>query len=410
MLRTSFRLPFRLAGIPLYLHFSFLLVLPLMALGAAQYLGEIIQRFGLNPEAVTQSNLLFLGLVAALGLFVCVVLHELGHSLAARRFNVKVRRITLWFLGGVAEFEEMPRQRGAEAIVGIAGPIVSFVLAAIFWGLVKFIVPTSAPSVWVVCFYLFTINLMLGLFNLLPALPMDGGRILRSLLALKMSHARATVVAGYVAKAIAIAMGLAGVLYFHNLWLVVLAFFIFTAVRSETTYSVITDLLRGVRVGDITNRDMRTLPAGMSVGELAHFIFTAGHNSFAVADDHGRIIGTIGPEQIQNVHPQTPIWQAMTSPIQAISEHADALDALARMNRGEAPRLMVVDDAGGMIGILSQADLLRAAQMRAAGFQTVSHQQPISAQPVIPPYAPAAPFGYTPGDAARDPQRYARPL
>src|SRR5207248_1934582 len=193
-------------------------------------------------------------------------------------------------------------------------------------------------------------------------------------------------------------------------WFIVLAIFIYTAVRSETTYSVLTDLLRGVRVGDITNRDMRAIPAGMSVGELAHFIFTAGHNSFAVADDHGRIIGTIGPEQIQNVHPQTPIWQAMTSPFQTISEHADALDAFARMTRGEAPRLMVVDDAGQMIGVLSQADLLRAAQMRAAGFQTVSQPQPISAQPVIPPYAPTAPFGYTPADAPRDPQRYARPL
>src|SRR3954469_11186292 len=135
MFRKAFRLPFRLAGIPLYLDISFLIVLPLMVWLTTQNLGAMVR----HPTAPVASGLfrgpaaLLLGVVAVAGLFASVVLHELGHSLTARRYGVHVRRITLWFLGGVAEFEEMPRQRGAEAVVAIAGPIVSFALAGLFW-------------------------------------------------------------------------------------------------------------------------------------------------------------------------------------------------------------------------------------------------------------------------------------
>src|SRR2546423_12754714 len=106
----------------------------------------------------------------------------------------------------------MPRQRGAEAVVGIAGPIVSFVLALMFCSL-AILIPRSIPSVWIIAYYLAVINLMLGLFNLLPALPMDGGRILRSLLALKMPHARATLIAGNVSKVLAIGLGIYGLFF-----------------------------------------------------------------------------------------------------------------------------------------------------------------------------------------------------
>src|SRR5439155_15460300 len=129
------------------------------------------------------------------------------------------------------------------------GPVLSFVLAGIFWGLTT-IVPRSSPSAWIVVWYLGMVNLMLGLFNLLPALPLDGGRILRSLLALRMPHPRATLIAGNVSKVLAVLLGIWGVLTF-NVWTVVLAFFVFTAVKSETQQGIVTDLLRGLYVGDL---------------------------------------------------------------------------------------------------------------------------------------------------------------
>jgi Zn-dependent protease len=365
MLRNGYRLPFRLAGIPLYLDVSFLLILPLMVWLTARNLAVLVHQpqFGLDIDAAVFQGLmpLALGLFSVIGLFVSIVLHELGHSLTAQRFGVKVRRITLWFLGGVAEFEEMPRQCGAEAIVGIAGPIVSFVLAGVFWSLTA-IVPRSAPSVWIVVWYLGMVNLMLGLFNLLPALPLDGGRILRSLLALRMPHARATVIAGNIAKVIAVGLGIYGL--FANLWLVVLAFFIFNAVKGETRQSVVTDLLHGIGVGELMNRDVGTVPAN----------------------------------------------------VPAISYRASAFDAFRLMAGNNVGRLIVVDDYGRMAGIITQEDLMRELQVRTAGFQVTGGQQAAPSsyaqRPAgdFTPYPSPGTFGYTPVDVARDPQRYARPF
>ena len=398
MFRSSYRLPFRLAGIPLYIHISFLLILPLMVWGTAQNISILVQqpRFGLDldPAAFSGWAAGVLGFIAVIGLFISVVLHELGHSLTARLYGVKVRRITLWFLGGVAEFEEMPRQRGAEAVVGIAGPIVSFILAALFLGLVV-VIPRTAPSLWVVVYYLAAINLMLGLFNLLPALPMDGGRILRSLLALKLPHARATVIAGNVSKVMALGLALWGLIHF-NMWMIVLAFFIFTAVKRETQQTIAIDLLRGLGVADLMTRTANTLPAAITVGQLSSYIFGQPHASFPIADEQGRVIGTVGTEQLQNLHPATPLWQVMSTQILAIPEHASALEAFALMNQNNLPRLIVLNDFGQLTGLITMSDLLRAIQQRMSNPNP--SQPPTSvhvqrAAGAFPGYPPSTPVG-----------------
>ncbi len=182
MFSKTFRLPFRLAGIPLEMDISFLLILPVMAWLIGSRVGQLAQMWGIAHAHSLEAGATpyALGLIAAVGLFICVVLHELGHSLAARAFGVKVRSITLWFLGGVAQFEEIPRKKGQEAIVGAAGPVVSFGLAALFWVAATFSPPW--PALEFVLGYLAITNLVLGVFNLIPAIPLDGGRILRSIL------------------------------------------------------------------------------------------------------------------------------------------------------------------------------------------------------------------------------------
>jgi Zn-dependent protease len=416
MFRNAFRLPFRLAGIPLYLDISFLLVLPLMIWLTAQNLSSMVHHPGMGlGQSLHGSLALLLGLVAVVGLFASVVLHELGHSLTARRYGVHVRRITLWFLGGVAEFEEMPRQRGAEAVVAIAGPLVSFALAGIFWAVTAFAPLDALPYVRLVTGYLYAINLALGVFNLLPAMPMDGGRILRSLLAMRLGMPRATVIASNVAKVIAIGMGVLGLM--GNLWLILLAFFIWNGARAEAQQEVVTDLLKDLGVADLMNRDVRTVPAAMPVGELTRWIVAQHHPSFPVVDDLGRLIGTVGVEQLRGAHPEMPVWQVMSTQVHTVPQHAGALDAFRLMGRLNAPRLVVVDDDGRMVGILSQADLARAIQVRMMGFQVVNGDDgapvQVQVQRAAPFYGPSpqqAGFGYTNGDAPRDPQRYARPL
>jgi Zn-dependent protease len=361
MFRKGIRLPFNLAGIPLYLDYSFLLILPLMVWATAGNLGRFATHLGL--DRLQGPAALALGLFAVLGLFASVVLHELGHSLTARRYGVNVRRITLWFLGGVAEFEEMPRQRGAEAVVAIAGPIVSFALAGLFWVASMFV--QGVPAAWLICFYLTAVNLMLGLFNLIPAMPLDGGRILRSLLALRMPYARATAIAGNVAIALAILLGVWGLTSFNG-WTMVLAFFIFNAARNETRQSLIVESLRGLRVGDVMNR----LFPGM----------------------------------------------LPTANVVTIRQDAPAVDAITLMARQHVGQLVVVDDVGQSVGVISMSDLLHAIDARSTQYQRVQSapgtiritRLDLDPPAAHPAYPPSERVGYTPPHADRDPQRYAR--
>ena len=169
-------------------------------------------------------------------IFICVVLHEFGHSLTAMRFGVHVRSVLVTFLGGIAQFDAIPRKPLHEFLITVAGPSVNFAIAAVLWLVVGFPqdwaaldVPTSAADL---ARLLLVANLFLGIFNLIPAFPMDGGRILRSILATQMSYVRATFWAVTLAKVI-MGIGIAVSLYFGNYRRAALCFFIFTAGEAE---------------------------------------------------------------------------------------------------------------------------------------------------------------------------------
>jgi CBS domain-containing protein len=215
-------------------------------------------------------------------------------------------------------------------------------------------------------------------------------------------------------------MGVLGLM--GNLWLILLAFFVWNGARAEAQQEVVTDLLKDLGVADLMNRDVRTVPAAMPVGELTRWIVAQHHQSFPVVDDLGRVIGTVGVEQLRGAQPQMPVWQVMSTQVHTVPQHAGALDAFRLMSRLGSPRLVVLGDTGQMVGILSQADLARAIQVRMMGFQVVNADNDAPPIPVQVQRTTAAPpsfygtspqqagFGYTNGDAPRDPQRYARPL
>jgi len=209
-------------GIGIYVHYTFLALLAwilLSHLGAGRGLGYAL------------GGVLFMAAV-----FGIVVLHELGHALAARRYGIGTRDITLWPIGGIARLERMPDEARQELVVAACGPAVNVALAAAFWGVAAFLdlFVTPSSSLWLgrqFLHRLIVVNVGLAVFNLLPAFPMDGGRILRALLAFRMDYVDATRVAAAAGKAMAVVFGVAGL--FFNPMLILIAFFVWSTASNE---------------------------------------------------------------------------------------------------------------------------------------------------------------------------------
>jgi Zn-dependent protease/predicted transcriptional regulator len=396
MFRKAYRLPFSLLGIPIYIDVTFLFILPVLAWMIASQVGVWARVVGVEDHPALHRPWvpLLLGLVAAVGLFASVLVHELGHSVVARWYGVPVRRITLWLLGGMAQFDEMPRQRGGEAVVAVAGPLVSVAVGILFWAVGHALPPSAVPA-WFVVSYLWRTNLVLAIFNMLPALPLDGGRVLRSLLALRMPHLRATQIAAGVSKFLAILLGLAG-LFTGNLMLMAVAFFVYVAGNAEVRDSMVAEMLAGVRVGELMSPRVGTVPPDMGLVELAREMVRQHQQGFVVVDPStNRVVGMVSLEDLQyeppgNGHaqgghaqggqgfagqgvggrvlpPDPRAADVMRQPVCTIRQEAPAIDALQRMGRTRCSRLAVVDAAGNMVGVITKNDLMRAIEMRTMG-------------------------------------------
>ncbi len=368
MLGRGVRLPFTLLGIPVILDWSFLIVLPLLAYMIGSNVEAYARQFRIPGADALAGTHLGLGLAAALGLFVCVILHELGHAVTARLYNVEVRSITLWFLGGMAHIAEMPRRRAGEAVVAVVGPIVSFAIGAAVWGLWMAGVFTS-PGAQFLAAYLAVVNVMLGAFNLLPALPLDGGRILRSLLALGLSHVRATRITAAVSKVVALGLALLGLLT-GNVFLLFIAFFIFMGVQAETRQSIASDLLRGLSVADLMSRDVKHVHPWLSVADLTNIMLDERHLGFPVIDERGRLVGMVSLRELTTTprpRPGSLVRDVMLHDPPLIRDDAPAEAALHRLGTDTMNRLIVIDATGSVVGIITGADIMRAIQIRALG-------------------------------------------
>lgn len=365
MFTRAIQLPFKLLGIPLLLDWTFLIILPLMAWLIAGDISGLARQLHLGDVSpITQGAWPYIiGLIAAVGLFLSVVIHELGHAVVGRIYGVRTKSITLWALGGVAQFDEMPRQRGAEAIVAIVGPIVSMVLGALF-AILWFSSASFAIGFRFVFAYLTMLNFSLAVFNLLPALPLDGGRVLRSLLALRMPHFQATQVSASISRGLAILLGIAGLMF--NPWFIAIAFFIYIAVNSETQHSLIFEMLRGIKVDDLMTRPVKTVSPEETVAELTARMFREHHLGFPVVDGQQRLLGIVTLANLQGADPSSRVGQVMTPTVATIGSRASALDAFHLMGQNNFGRLVVMDD-GQLQGIITKSDLMRAIQLRMAG-------------------------------------------
>ncbi|EMA14570.1 CBS domain-containing protein [Haloarcula marismortui] len=362
-------------GIPIQLDLTFLLVLPLFAWIIGTQIEQTTELLngtlnaGLDVAVLTDGALVWvLGIGAALGLFTGVVLHELGHSLVAIRYGFPIDSITLWLFGGIAQLSEMPEDWKQELVIAIAGPIVSIAVGAVCYVAFQILpsgAATAIESARFILGYLALMNIALAAFNMLPGFPMDGGRVLRALLARRRSYARATTIAAEVGKIFAVFLGLFGIFVLGNIFLAGLAFFIYIGAAGESRQTSMRAAFEGVTVADVmTPADhVTTVADDMSVRELIQTMFRERHTGYPVKRS-GEVVGLVTLEDaraVQEVEREAyTVGDVMTTEIITISPETDVMDALTSLQQNSVGRLLVTDEDGSFEGLLTRSDIMTA--------------------------------------------------
>ncbi len=347
-MRTSFRI-FTAAGIEVRVHLSLLIILVLL-----------IYAFYVSPQpygfADFQTSVrLVLSVLAAVLLFAAVLAHEYAHSLVAMRYGVKVRGIMLFIFGGVAMMESIPKTPGEELRISLAGPATSLAIAVISFA--ASYVPLAELSALFRLFGYF--NALLAIFNLLPAFPMDGGRVLRSLLAKRMSYVRATRIAAETGKMLAVFMGITGI--FYNPWLILIALFIYIGASEEERLVTIESILGSLKVRDLMTEQIVTVKPDMRVGELIDFMLKFKHLGYPVVEN-GELVGIVTLKDVINADPGIEVRNVMTRNVITVTPETSAFEAFKIMSERNIGRLPVVE-SGRLVGIISRSDLMNATEI-----------------------------------------------
>lgn len=346
-------------GVDVKIHFSLIFLLLYVVLVAVGQFSLVVEESGVNPAGISGSAGGW-SLIFALALFVSVLLHEFAHVLVAQAMGVRVRGITLMMLGGVSEMEKIPEQRYAEFKVSVAGPLMSFALAAALFGLRS---ASGSDNVDLFGFWLGRVNLVLGIFNLFPAFPLDGGRALRSVLAVRQGPVRATQIAGSVAKGIAWALGILGVLSF-NLLLLLIAFFIYSAASGEMLLLASRDLVKsvfardiGVRTGFLTESD--------TLDVAARIMLDLGQTALPVLVPEGQaaVITAGAFRGVPQIHwASMSVGQLMTPVSRALESGESLEEALPELM---AHGVLPWRESGRYAGIVRYRDLTDLMELRA---------------------------------------------
>jgi Zn-dependent protease/predicted transcriptional regulator len=361
----------RITDIPIRLNITLVVFLPVLAwlISREEQLTLYAETVnGISPQAIdiavirSGSTPEIAGIVTAIGLFVGVLLHELGHSWTARRYGVTISSITLWIFGGMARMEDLPEDWDIELYVAIAGPAMSVLVGAVCY-LLLFVVPAQ-PTVVFVVGSLALINVTLAVFNLIPAFPMDGGRVLRALLARSRPYAEATQTAATVGKLLAILMAVFAVLAFAPILLLV-AMFVYIAAGAESRTTVLRELLRGITVRELMSTDVRTIAPETTVAEFIDRVLTERTTVYPVMD-RGTVTGVVTLESVRGVDPETrkdtAVADVMGPAPPSVEPGTDAFEALATMSAASGDRVLVVED-GRFVGQLTASDFTTAIEV-----------------------------------------------
>ncbi len=371
----SFRLG-RIFGIPIKLDITFLLVVPVFAYLIGTQIEMIVPLLNeslgtqITTEALTAGARPWLvGLFVAIGLFVGVALHELGHSVVAMAFGYRIEAITLWLLGGIAHLTETPRNWLHEFWIAIAGPVVSIAVGIICY-VVLLAVPPGSNTVAFVLAYLAVLNVALAAFNMLPAFPLDGGRVLRAILARRQSYARATRQAAAVGKAFAVLLGLGGLLMLNLFW-VAIAFFIYIAAAAETRQMMLDAVVEGMQVRDIMTpaSDLTAVSPNLTINDLLDQMLRERQTILPVNDENEDPVGIISLRDIHEISPpdrsQVVVADVMTPADKEvrITPDSEVVEVFQKVNGKDTDGLLVINGNGDLVGIVTLPDLMTTLQI-----------------------------------------------
>jgi stage IV sporulation protein FB len=354
----------RISAIDVRVHWTFLLLLAFFA-----FLGY--QASGSLPGALT-------AVVSIVALFLCVLLHEFGHSLVAQRLGIGIHSITLLPIGGVSNLESLPEKPTDEVKISIAGPLVSVVLALLFFGvgLLLGAVPSTPAdlfagfgSVGQFFFYLGYLNAVLAVFNLLPAFPLDGGRILRGLLATRLGAVRATDLSSRVGQLFAAAFFLVGLLG-GNILLALVAVFIFFGASGEAQMVKQRELTGGLSVSDVmgTKPHTETVTPDHTFGQVLELVIHGYQEDFPVLDEGGKLVGMLTRNEIMaaahSPERYSSVRDLMKTNVPTISPQADLFEDGLRILQQSGSRALPVTENGELVGMLTIEDVGQANLLR----------------------------------------------
>jgi Zn-dependent protease len=336
------------AGIRVYVHATFLLLIGFLVLVHVQQGRGLLSALG--------------GVLFTLSVFGCVLLHEFGHALAARKYGIRTRDITLLPIGGVARLERMPEDPRQELWVAIAGPLVNVAIAA---ALAAYMALTPAVerldhlgfATGPFAARLMAINVFLVLFNLLPAFPMDGGRVLRALLATRLEYTKATHIAAVVGQGMALCFGFLG--FFGNPMLLFIAFFVWIGAAQEASMTQMKYALGGIPVGRAMITDFRTLTPAHTLGDAVDLVLSGSQQDFPVVEE-GRVAGILTRSGLirglQEKGREGSVAGTMERTFQAVDAGEMLSAALMRLQSCECHTLPVMR-AGRLVGMVTSENL-----------------------------------------------------
>ncbi|MBN1484274.1 MAG: site-2 protease family protein [Chloroflexia bacterium] len=367
-MRTSFRLG-TLFGIPIRINYTWFLIFILVILSLA------MSYFPNEAPGSSRLSYWIAGILASVLFFASVLAHELAHSLVARSRGVQVRDITLFLFGGAASIEQEMEQPQEELLMAGVGPLTSLFLGLIF-ALASWLLRPLSDLLGEFFSYLAVLNAGLAAFNLLPGLPLDGGRILRAIVwQISGNYRRATGVAATAGRIVSFLLIGGGILWtltgnLSGLWIAFIGWFMENAATQSYRYAILQEALRGVSVAELLTPECARIPRGLSVAELVNrYIFPHGRRCFVVTNED-RLEGMLTVHNVRGLDrqewPFTPVGQIMIPYQELLVAHPseDAWEVLKRMDGGSVNQMPVEQD-GQFLGLITRENLLRYVRLRA---------------------------------------------
>jgi Zn-dependent protease len=357
----SFRLA-RILGTEVKVHYTFLLLLIFL---------YVATRSASGAEAALAMTVLFVAL------FGCVLLHEFGHILMARRFGIATPDVILLPIGGVARLQRIPEEPRQELLIAIAGPLVTLAIAMVLWIWLR---ATGGPVVWPgqegeptgLAAMLLYANVVLLLFNLVPAFPLDGGRVLRALLSTRMSHVKATRIAATAGQVLAMVLGIAGLVLPNPFWLLI-AVFVFFGAGQEAAMVEARAAGRGIILDQMMVTRFVTIPIFATLRQAVDLLLEGEQREFPVVDNSGAVQGLLTRDHLikglTERGPDSAVSAAMAAHVPMLPLGLSFEDAMTRLRESGLPALPVADGSGRLVGLLTLDNVADLILVRKAARQ-----------------------------------------